>query len=91
MLCSDRTGLPHCSLVGASCALRGGPGHGGAACPDPAAALLRAPGGILIKEEELKVAWDFFDTKQSGKLTAADIKRRLTTFYKNVSNKEIKF
>merc|ERR1711904_391080 len=26
-----------------------------------------------------------------GKLTAADIKRRLTTFYKNVSNKEIKF
>merc|ERR1719337_75613 len=48
-------------------------------------------GGILIKEEELKVAWDFFDTKQCGKLTAADIKRRLTTFYKNVSNKEIKF
>merc|ERR1712224_984915 len=48
-------------------------------------------GGILIKEEELKVAWDFFDTKGTGKLTAADIKRRLTTFYKNVSNKEIKF
>merc|ERR1719408_1101860 len=48
-------------------------------------------GGILIKEEELKVAWDFFDTKGTGRLTAGDIKRRLSTFYKNVSTKEIKF
>merc|ERR1712098_143837 len=42
-------------------------------------------------EEELKIAWDFFDTKQAGKLTAGDIKRRLSTFYPNVQNKEIKF
>jgi len=48
-------------------------------------------GGILIREDELKIAWDFFDTKGQGKLTAADIKRRLSTFYHNVSNKEIKF
>jgi Ca2+-binding EF-hand superfamily protein len=57
----------------------------------PVAVRRNDKGGILIKEEELKVAWDFFDTKGTGKLTAADIKRRLTTFYKNVSNKEIKF
>merc|ERR1712070_227283 len=48
-------------------------------------------GGILIQEHELRIAWDFFDTKGTGKLTAADIKRRLSTFYHNVSNKEIKF
>jgi len=48
-------------------------------------------GGILITEDELKIAWDFFDTKGTGKLTASDVKRRLSTFYKNVSTKEIKF
>ena len=45
-----------------------------------------ANGRILIKEEELKVASDFFDTKG---ITVADIKRRLTTSSKNVSHTEI--
>eukprot|EP00746_Dinoflagellata_sp_MGD_P000156 gnl/MRDRNA2_/MRDRNA2_100269_c0_seq1.p1 gnl/MRDRNA2_/MRDRNA2_100269_c0~~gnl/MRDRNA2_/MRDRNA2_100269_c0_seq1.p1 ORF type:complete len:203 (+),score=54.79 gnl/MRDRNA2_/MRDRNA2_100269_c0_seq1:74-610(+) len=48
-------------------------------------------GGLLITEEELKIAWDFFDQKGTNRLTASDIKRRLQTFYKNVSTKEIKF
>ena len=48
-------------------------------------------GGLLITEDELKIAWDFFDQKGTNRLTAGDIKRRLSTFYKNVSTKEIKF
>ncbi len=48
-------------------------------------------GGILISDEELKIAWDFFDPKGEGKLTAQDIKKRLSAFYKNVSVKEIRY
>lgn len=48
-------------------------------------------GGILISDEELKIAWDFFDPKSLGKLTAPDIKKRLSSFYKNVSVKEIRY
>ncbi|CEL99346.1 unnamed protein product [Vitrella brassicaformis CCMP3155] len=48
-------------------------------------------GGVLITKEELKVAWDFFDTKGQGKLTAAELRRRLAVFYKNISLKEVKF
>ncbi len=48
-------------------------------------------GGIAISEEELKIAWDWFDSKSTGKLTAHDIKKRLSAFYKNVSVKEIRY
>mmetsp|Transcript_59347 Transcript_59347/g.130014 ORF Transcript_59347/g.130014 Transcript_59347/m.130014 type:complete len:174 (-) Transcript_59347:61-582(-) len=48
-------------------------------------------GGILITEEEMKIAWDFFDTRGTGKLTSTDLRKKLATFYKNVSSKEIKF
>ncbi|CAD7970108.1 unnamed protein product [Amoebophrya sp. A120] len=48
-------------------------------------------GGILIGEKELKVAWDFFDQKGTGKISAHEIKKRLAVFYKNVSVKEIRY
>jgi len=48
-------------------------------------------GGLQIEEDELVIAWDFFDQKGTGKITASDIKRRLSAFYKNISAKEIKF
>eukprot|EP00386_Alphamonas_edax_P005925 GDKI01019310.1.p1 GENE.GDKI01019310.1~~GDKI01019310.1.p1 ORF type:complete len:182 (-),score=55.08 GDKI01019310.1:35-529(-) len=48
-------------------------------------------GGIAISKEELKVAWDFFDSKASGRLSAGDIKKKLSVFYKNLSLKEVKF
>eukprot|EP00747_Dinoflagellata_sp_TGD_P162415 gnl/TRDRNA2_/TRDRNA2_179984_c0_seq1.p1 gnl/TRDRNA2_/TRDRNA2_179984_c0~~gnl/TRDRNA2_/TRDRNA2_179984_c0_seq1.p1 ORF type:complete len:175 (-),score=59.05 gnl/TRDRNA2_/TRDRNA2_179984_c0_seq1:179-703(-) len=48
-------------------------------------------GGLLITEDELKVAWDFFDTTGKTKLTMGDIKKRLQTFYKDVSTREVKF
>jgi len=46
---------------------------------------------IQINEDELAIAWDFFDTNGAGKITAGDVKRRLSAFYKNISSKEIKF
>mmetsp|Transcript_97819 Transcript_97819/g.174241 ORF Transcript_97819/g.174241 Transcript_97819/m.174241 type:complete len:180 (+) Transcript_97819:70-609(+) len=48
-------------------------------------------GGILITPDELKVAWDFFDTNDKKKLTTLDIKRRLQTFYKDITAREVKF
>eukprot|EP00933_Yihiella_yeosuensis_P014808 TRINITY_DN13117_c0_g3_i1.p1 TRINITY_DN13117_c0_g3~~TRINITY_DN13117_c0_g3_i1.p1 ORF type:complete len:180 (+),score=41.42 TRINITY_DN13117_c0_g3_i1:139-678(+) len=48
-------------------------------------------GGILITEDELKVAWDFFDTAGKGKLSMSEIKKRLQTFYKDISTREVKF
>ncbi len=44
-----------------------------------------------IGEKELKVAWDFFDQKGTGKISAHEIKKRLAVFYKNVSVKEIRY
>mmetsp|Transcript_82859 Transcript_82859/g.173490 ORF Transcript_82859/g.173490 Transcript_82859/m.173490 type:complete len:172 (-) Transcript_82859:96-611(-) len=48
-------------------------------------------GGLLITQEELKVAWDFFDTNGKNKLTSSDVKKRLQTFYKDISTREVKF
>mmetsp|Transcript_24736 Transcript_24736/g.70592 ORF Transcript_24736/g.70592 Transcript_24736/m.70592 type:complete len:183 (-) Transcript_24736:186-734(-) len=48
-------------------------------------------GGLLITEDELRIAWDFFDTAGKNKLTSGDIKKRLQTFYKDISTKEVKF
>lgn len=48
-------------------------------------------GGILISEDELKTAWDYFDAKGAGKVSAQDIKKGLSAFYKNVSVKEIRY
>ena len=44
----------------------------------------------LITEQDLKVAWDFFDVK-GGKLTASQLHQKLSVFYKDVGSKEIKF
>merc|ERR1719329_389589 len=48
-------------------------------------------GGLLITEDELRVAWDFFDINGKTKLTMGDIKRRLQTFYKDITSREVKF
>eukprot|EP00929_Paragymnodinium_shiwhaense_P020429 TRINITY_DN13626_c0_g1_i1.p1 TRINITY_DN13626_c0_g1~~TRINITY_DN13626_c0_g1_i1.p1 ORF type:complete len:174 (-),score=62.87 TRINITY_DN13626_c0_g1_i1:327-848(-) len=48
-------------------------------------------GGLLISEDELRVAWDFFDTTGKAKLTMNDIKKRLQTFYKDITTREVKF
>mmetsp|Transcript_98774 Transcript_98774/g.288113 ORF Transcript_98774/g.288113 Transcript_98774/m.288113 type:complete len:199 (+) Transcript_98774:3-599(+) len=58
----------------------------------PATSLPRnEKGGLLISEDELRVAWDFFDTSGKSKLTTFDVKKRLQTFYKDITTREVKF
>ena len=48
-------------------------------------------GGVLVTDEELKSAFEFFDVEGSGKITQAQLKKRLGVFYKDMPNKEYKF
>ena len=48
-------------------------------------------GGVLVDEEELRAAFDFFDVQKKGVLTPADLKARLSVFYKNLPAREYKF
>ena len=48
-------------------------------------------GGILVTNEELQAAFDFFDVNKTGKITLAALKNRLGAFYKNVPTREYKF
>lgn len=41
-----------------------------------------AKGGILVTEHELRMAFDFFDMDNTGKITLANLKKRLGVFYK---------
>ncbi|KAF4733367.1 hypothetical protein FOZ62_004039 [Perkinsus olseni] len=56
---------------------------------DPVARNSR--GGVLVREEALRVAWDFFDFKGAGKITVNDLKERLVPFNKNITSKDLKF
>lgn len=70
-----------------------GAGRGHGALKEPTSVNLpkNDKGGLLITEDELRVAWDFFDTGNKSKLTMGDIKRRLQTFYKDITSREVKF
>ena len=46
---------------------------------------------VTISEDELKKAWEFFDPKHTGRLTAVEAKKRVSIFYKDVTSKEIRF
>ena len=48
-------------------------------------------GGVLVTDDELKSAFEFFDVEGSGKITQAQLKKRLGVFYKDMPNKEYKF
>ncbi|KAJ1469950.1 hypothetical protein T484DRAFT_1981206 [Baffinella frigidus] len=48
-------------------------------------------GGVLVDEDELKAAFEFFDVQNKGVLTPADLKQRLGVFYKNLPAREYKF
>jgi Ca2+-binding EF-hand superfamily protein len=68
-------------------------GKSGGAPKEPQAVSLprNDKGGLLITEDELRVAWDFFDTTGKAKLSMGDIKKRLQTFYKDITTREVKF
>mmetsp|Transcript_20121 Transcript_20121/g.27345 ORF Transcript_20121/g.27345 Transcript_20121/m.27345 type:complete len:179 (-) Transcript_20121:279-815(-) len=48
-------------------------------------------GGILVTDEELAAAFEFFDVEGRGKITASNLRKRLGVFYKNMPAKEYKF
>lgn len=47
-------------------------------------------GGILVSDEDLKAAFDFFDVKGSGKITGHDIRDKMQALTKKLTKKEIK-
>ena len=47
-----------------------------------------AKGGVLVTSDELRAAFDFFDVDGAGKITAANLRKRLGVFYKNMPAKE---
>lgn len=44
-----------------------------------------AKGGILVCEEELKAAFDFFDVDMKGVITATNLRKRLGAFHRSLS------
>mmetsp|Transcript_3598 Transcript_3598/g.10917 ORF Transcript_3598/g.10917 Transcript_3598/m.10917 type:complete len:119 (-) Transcript_3598:326-682(-) len=48
-------------------------------------------GGVLVTDEELRAAFDFFDVENSGTITLANLRKRLGVFYKNMPAKEYRF
>jgi hypothetical protein len=48
-------------------------------------------GGILISPEEIKLAFDFLDCDKSGKVSLANLKKRLAVFFPEMSAKEYRF
>ena len=47
-------------------------------------------GGVLVTEEEVKVAFNCFDKDDTGKLTIQRLRKLLSFFNKNLSEKEIR-
>jgi calmodulin len=50
-----------------------------------------AKGGVLVTPEEMKLAFDFLDTDKSGKISLANLKKRLSVFFPNMTAKEYRF
>ena len=50
-----------------------------------------AKGGVLVTNEEIHAAFEFFDLDRSGSITLGNLKKRLGVFYKNMPNKEFRF
>eukprot|EP00698_Gefionella_okellyi_P003634 TRINITY_DN13407_c0_g1_i1.p1 TRINITY_DN13407_c0_g1~~TRINITY_DN13407_c0_g1_i1.p1 ORF type:complete len:226 (+),score=34.67 TRINITY_DN13407_c0_g1_i1:47-724(+) len=47
-------------------------------------------GGIAVSKRELQAAFEFFDQKASGEITAADVRERMSHFYPDLTLRECK-
>ena len=52
---------------------------------------LNSKGGILVTKEEVQEAFSFLDVEKSGKITMANLKKRLLTFFPDLPTKELQF
>lgn len=50
-----------------------------------------AKGGVLVTEEEIRLAFEFLDADARGTITAGALKKRLSAFYPDMPMKEYKF
>ena len=50
-----------------------------------------AKGGVLVTEEEIRRAFDFFDMDKTGKIMASQLRERLNAFGGPINAKEIRF
>lgn len=50
-----------------------------------------ARGGVLVTADEMKLAFDFLDSDKSGKISLANLKKRLSVFFPNMTAKEYRF
>uniref|UniRef100_A0A7S3D8C7 EF-hand domain-containing protein n=1 Tax=Palpitomonas bilix TaxID=652834 RepID=A0A7S3D8C7_9EUKA len=48
-------------------------------------------GGVYVDEEELRAAFNFFDTQGKGHIVPADLRSRLGIFYKTLPAREYRF
>jgi Ca2+-binding EF-hand superfamily protein len=46
--------------------------------------------GVMIKDEDIKAAFEFFDAKNSGQITASTFKERLEALTKKMTRQEMK-
>jgi len=59
--------------------------------PGTSGVKLNSKGGILMTKEEVQEAFSFLDVEKAGKITMANLKKRLLTFFPDLPAKELQF
>ena len=52
---------------------------------------LNAKGGVLVTDNEISSAFNFLDMDKSGKITIANLKKRLSVFFPDMTAKDYRF
>jgi Ca2+-binding EF-hand superfamily protein len=48
-------------------------------------------GGVLVTEQEIAQAFKFFDVDDSGRISSANLRKRLGVFYKDMPAKDYRY
>ena len=52
---------------------------------------LNAKGGVMVTDNEINSAFSFLDVDKSGKITIANLKKRLSVFFPEMTAKDYRF